>query len=138
MELAENSSFAFDVRVDSSAVLPSYIEFDYTTDTTLYGLPVTVGSVDTTLLEAYVPFFAFDARGKRDTFTNYFINNLNLSTAMRRRDNERGDGGFSTNIWGTTVIGVDSASRIRAINPAIASASYAYSPATALQSIREL
>src|SRR3546814_6863577 len=86
MELAENNSFAVDARGDTSAVLPSYIEFDYTTDTTLYGLPVTVGSVDTTLLEAYVPFFAFDPRGKRDTFTNYFINNLNLSTAMRRRD----------------------------------------------------
>src|SRR3546814_1181061 len=79
MELAENNSFAVDVRGDTSAVLPSYIEFDYTTDKTLYGLPVNVGSVDTTLLEAYVPFFAFGPSAKRRTFTNYFIINLNLS-----------------------------------------------------------
>src|SRR5690606_13199603 len=98
------------------------------TDTTLYGLPIAVGSVDTTLLEAYAPFLAFDPRGKRDTFANYFTNNVNLTSAVRRRDNERGYGGFSTNIWGTAKIGADSLGNRYAINPAVASASYAYLP----------
>ncbi|HWK59361.1 MAG TPA: glucoamylase family protein [Parapedobacter sp.] len=143
MELAENNSFAVDVGGDTSTTLPRYHEFNYTADTTVYGLPITVGSIDTSLMEAYVPFFAFDPRGKRDTFTDYFANNVNLANATRRRDNERGYGGFSTNIWGTTVIGVDSVGAdsvgdIHAINPAIASASYAYVPQKALSSIREL
>ncbi|HWK99008.1 MAG TPA: glucoamylase family protein, partial [Parapedobacter sp.] len=115
-----------------------YREFSYTADTTIYGLPITVGSVDTTLLEAYVPFFAFDPRGKRDTFTNYFTNNVNLTNAIRRRDNERGYGGFSTTIWGANVIGADSSGNVYAINPAVPTASYAYSPRAALQSIRAL
>ncbi len=143
MELANNDLFAVDVGGDTAATLPRYHELKYTTDTTLYGLPITVGSIETSLLEAYVPFFAFDPRGKRDTFTNYFTNNVNLSSAVRRRDNEQGYGGFSTNIWGTTVIGVDtlgadSVGDIHAINPAIASASYAYLPEPALRSIKAL
>ncbi|MEC3878735.1 glucoamylase family protein [Parapedobacter sp. 10938] len=152
LELAENDVFSVDLGSNSepsTSTLPRYREFPYTADTTLYGLPITVGSVDTTLLHAYTPFFAFDPRAKRDTFANYFINNVNLTKAMRRRDNEQGYGGFSTNIWGGTVIKVDSLlgtdslktdslNRLHVINPAIASASYAYLPQTALRSIREL
>ncbi|MGV3762555.1 glucoamylase family protein [Parapedobacter sp.] len=145
MELAENDAFAVDVGSEQSAsTLPRYREFSYTTDTTLYGLPITVGSLDTTLLQAYTPFLAFDPRAKRDTFTNYFTNNVHLTKATRRRDNEQGYGGFSTNIWGGTVIetdsltGADSLNRLHVINPAIASASYAYMPKEALRSIREL
>jgi len=138
MELTANDSFAVDVGNGGYRVLPDYREFSYTADTTIYGLPITVGSVDTTLLEAYVPFFAFDPRGKRDTFTNYFTNNVNLTNAIRRRDNERGYGGFSTTIWGANVIGADSSGNVYAINPAVPTASYAYSPRAALQSIRAL
>jgi len=140
MELAKNDVFA--VNVGSSgqeeSMLPRYREFPYTADTTRYGLPITVGSIDTTLMQAYTPFLAFDPRGKRDTFANYFNNNVNLAKATRRRDNEQGYSGFSTNIWGTIVMGTDSLARTHAINPAIASASYAYLPEAALQSIREL
>lgn len=144
MELAENDSFSVDKGGGGEGVLPHYREFSYTADTTMYGVPITVGSVDTSLLEAYTPFLAFDPRAKRDGFTNYFTNNINLTKAFRRRDNERGCCGFSRDIWGTTRIGVDSTGgvdsldSIYAINPAIASASYAYLPDAAIQSIREL
>lgn len=146
MELAENDAFAVDVGdgQQGAGTLPRYREFAYTADTMLYGLPITVGSVDTTLLHAYTPFLAFDPRGKRDTFANYFTNNVNLTKVTRRRDNEQGYGDFSTNIWGTVVIktdsliAIDSLNRLPVINPAIASASYAYTPQTALRSIREL
>ncbi len=139
MELANNDAFAVNVGSEAQgSTIPRYHEYSYTVDTTLYGMPITVGSVDTSLLQAYLPFFAFDPRAKRDTFTNYFTNNVNLTYAMRRRDNEQGYGGFSANIWGTTVIGADSLTRIHAINPAIASASYAYLPAAGIKSIREL
>lgn len=144
MELAENDSFSVNKGGDDADVLPHYREFSYTVDTTMYGVPITVGSVDTSLLEAYTPFLGFDPRGKRDTFTNYFTNNINLTKAFRRRDNERGCGGFSRDIWGTVVIGTDSLDgadsldRTYAISPAIASASYAYLPDAAVQSIRGL
>ncbi len=138
MELADNASFAVDVGDGPQGTLPRYRELPYTTDTTLYGTSVVVGSIDTTLLEAYTPFLAFDPRGKRDTFTNYFTNNVNLTKAAQRRDNERGYGSFSAAIWGSTEIDADSLGTIYGINPAIPSASYAYLPAAALRSIREL
>lgn len=144
MELADNDSFSVSKGGDDANVLPHYREGSYTVDTTMYGVPITVGSVDTSLLEAYMPFLGFDPRGKRDTFTNYFTNHINLTQVFRRRDNERGFGGFSRDIWGTVVIGTDSLggadslNRVYAISPAIASASYAYLPDAAVQSIREL
>src|SRR5690606_18652773 len=128
MELAENDSFAVDLGGDTSVILPNYDTFDYMTDTTLYGLPISVGSLDTTLMEAYTPFLVFDPRGKRDTFANYFINHMNLVRAVRRRDNEQGLGGFSANVWGAVKVGTDSLGSKYAINPAIACASYAYCP----------
>lgn len=151
MELAENDVFSVNLGSAQLPVsaLPHYREFAYRADTTLYGLSIAVGSVDTTLLEAYTPFLAFDPRGKRDTFANYFTNNVNLTKATRRHDNEQGYGGFSTTIWGTVTmetdaskvvdsLGTGSPKRLHVINPAIATASYAYSPVPALQSIREL
>lgn len=138
MELAENDSFAVDLGGDTSVILPNYDTFDYMTDTTLYGLPISVGSLDTTLMEAYTPFLVFDPRGKRDTFANYFINHMNLVRAVRRRDNEQGLGGFSANVWGAVKVGTDSLGSKYAINPAIACASYAYLPELALRSIKEL
>lgn len=138
MQLAANDSFAVDVGNGGRAMLPDYRESSYTADTTMYGLPITVGSVDTPLLEAYTPFLAFDPRAKRDTFANYFTNNVNLTNAIRRRDNEQGCGGFLTTIWGATVIGADSLGSGCAISPAIPTASYAYLPGAALQSIRDL
>lgn len=144
MELAENDSFSVDVGEEREDMLPHYREFPYKADTTIYGMPITVGSVDTSLLEAYIPFLAFDPRAKRDAFANYFTNNINLTKAFRRRDNERGYGGSSRDVWGRVLIdgglpdGADSLNHIYAINPAIASASYAYLPEAAIQSIREL
>lgn len=138
MELAANDSFAVNVGKGDGEVLPNYRELPYTADTTLYGLPITVGSADTTLLEAYTPFLAFDPRSKRDTFANYFTNQVNLTKAVKRRDNEQGYGDFSATVWGTTVIGADSLGSVHAINPSISAASYAYTPTAALQSIRDL
>ncbi|WP_262249478.1 glucoamylase family protein [Parapedobacter soli] len=138
MELVANEAFSVDVKGGGHGTLPQYRELPYTADTTLYGIAITVGSVDTSLMEAYLPFLAFDPRGKRDTFADYFVNNVNLTEATRRRDNEFGHGGASAAIWGTTAVGTDSLGNIYAINPAIPSASYAYLPESAIQSIREL
>lgn len=135
MELVSNESFAVKIGTSEANALPSYVEYPYVNDTTLYSLQVTVGSIDTSLLEAYEPFLAFDPREKRDTFANYFVNNVNLTQAYKRRDKEKGYGGFSRDIWGVEKH-VDSLDTLYAINPAIACASYGYLPQEAMQSMR--
>lgn len=134
MELANNAAFSVKLD-DTQTVAPAYQELPYTRDTTMYGLPIKVGSVDTSLLEAYTPFLAFDPRKKKDRFANYFANNVNLTIAYKRRDNEAGCGGFSPDIWGIEALR-DSLDTPCAINPAIASASYGYLPREAMQSMR--
>lgn len=138
MELANNESFAVKLPTADDAVSPRYIEYPYVNDTTLYSLPVNVGSIDTSLLEAYKPFLAFDPRAKRDTFANYFVNNVNLTKAYKRRDKEKGYGGFSRDIWGAEIHtdSLDTLDTAYRINPAIACASYAYAPQEAMESMR--
>lgn len=138
MELANNASFSVNIQDEHRPAVPNYRELPYTSDTTLYGLPITVGSTDTSLLEAYVPFLAFDPRSKRDTFANYYANNINLTKAYHRRDNEAGYGGFSGDIWGAVTLRSDSldTDTVYAINPAIAGSSYAFLPQAAVQSMR--
>jgi len=131
------SNEAFSVKLDSTApgVLPAYREFPYRNDTTLYGLPVAVGSVDTSLLEAYKPFLALDPRNKHDQFADYFTNHVNLIQGYQRRDNAIGTGSSLLDIWGLTKMnGLPDTSW--AVNPALAVASYAYRPTEALRSLR--
>ncbi|WP_353195435.1 glucoamylase family protein [Parapedobacter defluvii] len=135
MELTNNPSFSVKLHTTGGSAMPRFIEFPYANDTTLYSLPVTVGSIDTSLLEAYKPFLAFDPRAKRDTFANYFVNNINLTNAYKNRDKEKGYGGFSRDIWGAEIL-VDSLDTVCTVNPAIACASYAYLPQDAIQSMR--
>jgi len=135
MELANNTSFTVKLETTDDSASPTYVEYPYVNDTTLYSLPVTVGSIDTSLLEAYKPFLAFDPRAKRDTFANYFTNTINLTGAYKRRDNEKGYGGFSRDIWGAE-LQLDSTDTLCTINPAIACASYAYLPQEAVRSMR--
>src|SRR5690606_38946031 len=91
LELAHNKSFSVKVQNGpETRMVPSYSESEYRCDTSLYGLPIAVGSIDTTLLEAYQPFLAFDPRGKRDQFADYFDNHIRLTQAYQRRDNEMG------------------------------------------------
>jgi len=137
LELANNASFAVKTGTSDVNVLPRYVEYPYVNDTTLYSLQLTVGSINTSLLDAYKPFLAFDPRAKRDTFANYFVNNVNLTRAYKRRDNEKGYGGFSRDIWGAE-IHVDSLDTLCTINPAIACASYGYLSQEAIQSMRVL
>ncbi|MFC7526403.1 glucoamylase family protein [Parapedobacter sp. GCM10030251] len=135
MELANNTSFAVKVEATNVSAVPAYVEYPYAKDTTLYSLPVTVGAIDTSLMEAYKPFLAFDPRAKRDTFADYFANHRNLTQAYKRRDTEKGYGGFSRDIWGAE-LSVDSLDTLCTINPAIPCASYAYLPQEAVQSMR--
>lgn len=106
-------------------------------DTLIYGLPVRMGRLDQSLLVPYEMFFAFNPKGKRDTFGNYFENNILLTEAYRRRDQERNIGNFSLDIWG--VEAGDTIARYGArIIPAISAASYAYTPEVAIKSIRRM
>lgn len=115
----------------------NYIHLPYKRDTTVYGLPIVVGNVDTTLIEAVLPFIAFDPRNKADEFANYFENNSNLIQAYSRRDNEQRVSDFSLNIWGTQRLSQRDTSDSYVINPAISAASYSYQPSEAIKSIRE-
>ncbi len=137
MELANNASFSVKVADNPEATLPRYVELPYVTDTVAYGLPITVGSLSASLQEAYLPFLAFDPRHKRDAFADYYANNVNLTNAYRRRDNEAGYGGFLRDVWGaeTLRIGADT---VHVINPSIACASYGYLPEEALSAMRAL
>src|SRR5690606_22665193 len=65
----------------------------------------------------------------------YFANHRNLTQAYKRRDTEKGYGGFSRDIWGAE-LSVDSLDTLCTINPAIPCASYAYLPQEAVQSMR--
>lgn len=137
MELAENPAFAVETTNGKPDLLPRYNESSYRSDTLAYGFPIAVGSIDTSLLEAYKPFLAFDPRGKRDTFADYFANHVNLIRAYQRRDNEKNNGSFSLDIWGEQQVTTnDTTSRHTAINPAMAIGSYAYLPTEAIKSVR--
>lgn len=136
LELANNHAFSVTAIGDSTALLPKYNEFPYRSDTTAYGLPIAVGSINRSLLEAYVPFLAFDPRGKRDTFADYYANHINLIQAYRRRDNELNNGSFSLDIWGLRQPGNEVPENSQTvINPAIAIGSYAYLPQEAIKSV---
>ena len=137
MQLAKNQLFSVNLEPDSNTVVPQYLESQYTSDTTAYGLQITVGTIDTPLLEAYKPFFAFDPRNKKDKFANYYTNNINLTKAYQRRDNEQCCEGGSLDVWGLQAL-PDTLDSKMAINPAIASASYGYRPDEAVRSIRRL
>lgn len=135
MQLADNAAFSVRLNADAPPVLPRYQEFPYGKDTTVYGLHVSVGTIDTSLLEAYKPFLAFDPRGKRDTFANYYDNHINLTQGYQRRDNAVGTGDPSLDIWGLVTM-PGAPDTLRKVSPALACASYAYQPAEALRSIR--
>lgn len=137
MELANNPSFSVKTDPDEAISPIEYREYPYQRDTTVFGLPITVGDIDTSLLVAYEPFLALDPRGKRDAFADYYANHVNLTQAYQRRDNELGNGSFSVDIWGVEHQAVyDTAAFQPVINPAIAIASYAYVPDEAVKSIR--
>lgn len=123
-----------DGTADSTKPFFSYTPF--TRDTLVYGLPIVLGSVDTSLMETIIPFLAFDLRGKRDEFADYFTNNTNLIKAYKRRDNERRVSDYSLDIWGTEYPKVTFSGGDYVLNPAIATATYAYQPDVALKSIR--
>lgn len=135
MELANNTSFSVKLEAENESALPKYVEIPYQNDTLLYSLPIRVGSIDTSLMEAYKPFLAFDPRAKRDTFADYMVNNVNLSQAYKRRDNEQGYGGPFRDIWGSEMK-AGATDTLMVLNPAIAAASYAFLPTDAVLSIR--
>lgn len=137
LELANNTSFSVKLRDEAEETLPRYEEFPYVTDTTAYGLPISVGSLDVSMQASYLPFLAFDPRHKRDEFADYYVNHINLTKAYKRRDNEAGYGGFSRDVWGSETLAVG-ADTLLGINPSIACASYGYLPGEALRSMREL
>lgn len=137
MELAGNPSFAVESLDADTTLLPQYRESPYRNDTTLYGLPITVGSIDTSLLESYTPLLAFDPRNKRDTFADYYANEVNLIQAYQRRDNEAGNGSFAVDVWGMeNTANPGNATHSSVINPAMAIGSYAFLPNEAIKSIR--
>lgn len=138
MELANNPSFAVKTQEDEVSSPIKYNEYPYQRDTTVYGLPITVGSVDTSLLIAYKPFLALDPRDKQDAFADYYTNHVNLIQAYQRRDNELGNGSGSLDIWGLQQEGDSDTATFdaAAVSPAIAIASYAYVPDEAIKSIR--
>ncbi len=137
MELVENQLFSVNIQHEEDTIIPQYQESTYTNDTTLYGLDIRVGSIDESLLEAYQPFLAFDPRNKKDKFADYYANNINLTKAYQRRDNERGCG-ISLDLWGCNALSDTLEHPALAINPAIACASYGYIPEEAVRSIRTL
>lgn len=139
LEMAGNNHFSVELAETGQAIfeLPDYIELPYRSDTTVFGLFLEVGSIDQPLLEAYVPFLAFDPRGKKDMFTNYEISLQHLSEAYRRRDNEMDAGNASPDVWGTAQA-ESMYDHLPVLVPAISASSYAFSPEIAQRAIRRL
>jgi hypothetical protein len=82
----------------------------YKNGKTYYGIKLDVGSgTGGDLFFTQFSFLGFDPRNKRDRFTNYFINNRNISLINRAYciDNPRGFKGYGPNCWGLSA-GVNS------------------------------
>lgn len=139
LELVNNSLFSATLATDDGAQADSlhFLRTPIATDTVIYGLPVSVGSIDESPMEILLPFLAFDPRDKRDTFAHYFDNNRNLLQAYKRRDNEIQVDDFSLDIWGGIYRVDTSGAQAFVINPAISISSYAYQPEEAMKSARE-
>lgn len=139
LELAGNNYFAVELAESGQTIheLPDYIELPYKSDTTVYGLFLEIGNIDRPLLEAYLPFLAFDPRAKKDQFTNYEVSLRHLGEAYRRRDNEIDAGNASPDVWGTAQTETMH-DHLPILVPAISASSYAFSPEIALRAIRKL
>lgn len=139
LELTGNSLFQVQTSEEDPLTydLPQYIEKPYKSDSTAYGLFLEIGSIDRSLLDAYMPFIAFDPRAKRDMFTNYEKSLKQLGEAYRRRDNEMDAGNASPDVWGTAQ-SAEMHDHLPILVPAISASSYAFSPEVAQRAIRKL
>jgi len=78
---------------------------DYTNGNSFYGILLDVGwDYGGPLFFAHYSFLGFDARSKKDNFTNYFINNYHHTRINRAYciDNPGGYIGYSSSLWGLT------------------------------------
>jgi hypothetical protein len=79
--------------------------WDYRNGNSYYGIPLFVGQAyGGPLFFAHYSFLGFDPRNKKDSFTNYFINNKNRTLINRAYciANSKGYTGYSENLWGLT------------------------------------
>jgi hypothetical protein len=77
----------------------------YINGKSFYGYPLYVGwDYGGPLFFAHYSFLGFDPREKKDSYTNYFLNNRNHTLINRAYciANPKGYAGYSENIWGLT------------------------------------
>lgn len=140
LELVNNAFFSatldMQVEQEDEADENYFLRTPIAKDTVVYGLPVSVGTIDESPIGAMLSFLAFDPRNKADQFANYFENNRNLLQAYKRRDNEIQVDDFSLDIWGGLYRVDTSGAQAFVINPAISLSTFAYQPQEALKSAR--
>jgi hypothetical protein len=119
----------------------------YTNGGSFYGIPLDVGwDYGGPLFFAHYSFLGFDARNKKDQFTNYFINNahhaqINFKYCVA---NPKAFTGYGTNCWGLTAsddpdgylahepYGNDNGT----ISPTAALSSFPYTPAESMDALK--
>lgn len=119
----------------------------YTNGGYFYGIPLDVGwDYGGPLFFSHYSFLGFDARNKKDQFTNYFINNTHHAQINQRYcvANPKGYSGYGENCWGLTAsddpdgyMAHEPFSRDNGtISPTAALSSFPYTPTESMQALK--
>jgi len=119
---------------------------NYKNGRSFYGIPLYVGwNYGGPLFFVHYSFLGFDPRGKKDKFTNYFINNRNHTLINRAycAANPKHYAGYSAETWGLTAsddpFGYSAHEPTNdngTITPSAALSSYAYTPEESMAALK--
>ncbi len=119
---------------------------NYKNGKSFYGIPLYVGwNYGGPLFFSHYSFLGFDPRGKKDKFTNYFINNRNHTLINRAycAANPKHFSGYDENTWGLTAsddpFGYSAHEPTNdngTITPSAALSSYAYTPEESMAALK--
>ncbi len=119
---------------------------NYKNGKTFYGIPLYVGwNYGGPLFFSHYSFLGFDPRGRKDKFTNYFVNNRNHTLINRAycAANPKHYSGYSAVTWGLTAsddpFGYSAHEPTNdngTITPSAALSSYAYTPEESMSALK--
>jgi hypothetical protein len=119
---------------------------NYKNGKSFFGIPLYVGwDYGGPLFFAHYSFLGFDPRNKKDTFTNYFLNNINHSLINRAYciANPKHYTGYNANTWGLTASDDPFGYRVHeptndngTITPSAALSSFPYTPEESMAALK--
>lgn len=112
-----------------------YAKEPFLRDSVYYGIPLTYGHPDSSLMEAHIPFMTFDPRGKKIADFDLFQNQVHLSSINYRAALDQSEQFVSL----TEVLWAQAKKDTLfsdLYNPAAAIATYPYTPQVAIEAIK--